>query len=138
MIDLALYVAVACALLGAWTGNRTAWVLLAYVGLTSALLALDVPFNVFAWATIDLATIAAIIGLAGLRVPPREGVIIALFALAWALYPVPDAWAIYATDLIVSAQLALTLPARKLWERAKRTPLPPREPDDFDLFKARA
>lgn len=127
MIDAVFLVAVLCGCIAATRGqprawlkdNRTAWALLASAAFTSILLLEGVQFHWLPWVLIDVAVIVAI-----WRTKGRDWPIIALFFPVWWLYQTRPDWTSDAVDLIVSAQLLLSVPG-SLWsraiERAKRT-----------------
>lgn len=117
MIEALLVFAVLCGCAGAWKGSRAAIALLASTALTSGFVWAGVPFNIVAWLLIDLVVIAAIVS----RKPTvADMLILALFIPAWAFYVKPDAFANYATTLIVSAQLLLTFPAQSVGQISRR------------------
>jgi hypothetical protein len=120
MISAIYLLAIVCALLGAWKGDRTAWALLAGTALTSALTASGVPFMPRLWFGIDLAVIAGIALLSKGR-PVRDVAVIVLFVPAWPLYVSDAPYSGEATALLVSLQLLLTVPFAALWRRIKRT-----------------
>jgi hypothetical protein len=120
MISALYLLAIVCALLGAWKGDRTAWALLAGTALTSALTASGVPFMPRLWFGIDLAVIAGIVLLSKGR-RARDVAVIVLFFPAWPLYVSDAPYSGDATGLLVSLQLLLTVPFAALWRRMRRT-----------------
>jgi hypothetical protein len=115
MISCLYLLAIVCALLGAWKGDRTAWALLAGTALTSALTASGVPFVPRLW-----------FGIAGIAMlskgrRARDVAVVLLFPPAWPFYVSEAPYSGDATALLVSVQLLLTAPYAALWRRTKRT-----------------
>jgi hypothetical protein len=116
MVEAAFWLAVACAVVGAFAGNRTAVVLLASVLLCIGLDQAEVAFNFLFWVLIDCVVILAIV---------RRGMtyadvaVIALFAPAWVFYLLPDPMRFYGSMAVVIGQLVLTFPAVRLWASLK-------------------
>lgn len=108
MLHVVFWLAVACGCLSASTGNRTAWALLASVGLCLAFDHFGVPFHFILWLLIDLAVILAIIRPA---MTTADVVIVALFIPAWVAYLLPEGPRFELGFLVVVAQLLLTFPA---------------------------
>lgn len=134
MTEVLLWLAVACGVVSASTGNRTAWALLASLGLCVAFDHAGVPFSFPLWLLIDLAVILVIIR-------PNTSVadcfILALFIPAWVGYLLPDAQRFQIGFVVVVAQLLLTFPAAKLW-RALFPPPASRDDQGFDRMMAHA
>jgi hypothetical protein len=109
--QIAFWLAVACGVISASTGNRTACALLASVGLCMAFTYLHVPFHFILWLLIDLAVIRVIIRP---TMTAADCVILALFFPAWVSYLLPDAERFRISFIVVVAQLLLTFPAEML------------------------
>jgi len=132
-IDEVFLVSVLCGCLSAWKGSRTAWALLASAAVSSGLIWAGVPFDIKIWRTIDILVVACI---ATGPLGAKDLLILSLFIPIWSLYERP-----YAGDginLIVAAQLVLTLPFARLWLRAKQATIASKDWGDFDLFRALA
>lgn len=127
-----LWLAVACGIAGALTGNRTAWPLLASVGLCKALEWLHVSFDPALWLVIDFAVIAVIVRR---DMKPTDWIVLALFAPAWAAYFLPDPARYNLSLAAVSLQLLLTFPMAATWGRTRRIN---RTFDPWDHFNLRA
>lgn len=117
MIEAAFWLAVVCAVAGALTGNRTAWALLASVGLCFALEQAQVAFHLCLWVLIDLGIIAAIIRPS---MTNTDVLIVALFIPAWVFYLAPDPARFIGSSAVVVAQLALCFPAKRTWREVRR------------------
>lgn len=111
MIEIVFWLAVACGVVSASTGNRTAWALLASVGLCFALSYAQVPFSFILWLMIDLAVVLVIIRPAMTK---TDCVIIALFIPAWCFYLLPPDTRFWGSFVVVVAQLVLTFPVEAL------------------------
>jgi hypothetical protein len=123
MIEAAFWLAVACAVAGTFAGNRTAWALLASVGMCLGLEHFAVPFNFFLWLLIDLAVILIIIRP---EMTVADVVVLALFIPAWVSYLLPPEPRFGVSMAVVIAQLALVFPAEtvrrgivRLFERGR-------------------
>lgn len=105
-------VALAGAMLGAARGNGTAWAMIVGSGLTAFLTWREVPFDAATWILVDLAVIASIVAIAAMHrgFTVTDVLVVALFPPSWWLYPNEAQWAATAIDVIVSAQLLLTVP----------------------------
>lgn len=131
MLGVVFWLAVACGVVSAATGNRTAVVLLASVGLCLALDYLAVSFSFPLWLLIDLAVVLAIIRPAMTK---TDCVIIALFIPAWCFYLLPPETRFWGSFVVVVTQLALTFPLRKVWRRVRSMPHEPDRWNEFDLM----
>lgn len=132
MLEALFAFAVVCAGLAALMGNRTAMALLASTGFTFMLTMLGTPFSAPAWIAVDLLVIAVIL-VPWPRIPTADCFVLALFVPSWALYFV-DSEAGYAASVCVcSAQMLLTLPARRLLRRARDAARDLPHYDHFDL-----
>jgi hypothetical protein len=134
MIDGLFWLAVACGVASASTGNRTAWALLASVGLCIGLDAAQVPFSFPLWLLIDLAVVLVIIRP---QMSAADCLVLALFIPAWVAYLLPDDQRFHLSSFVVIAQLLLTLPVATAW-RALRKPTEPEEGAGFDRMMAHA
>lgn len=110
-LAVVFWLAVACAVVSAATRNRTAWALLASVGLCFALDYLGAPFNFVLWMLIDLAVVLVIIRP---TMTKTDCVIIALFIPAWCFYLLPADTRFWGSFVVVVAQLVLTFPVEAL------------------------
>jgi hypothetical protein len=134
MIQVVFWLAVACAVLGALTRNRTAVMLLASALLCLGMNYVQVPFNFVVWMLIDLAVVSGIIHY---KMTRTDCVIIALFIPAWCFYLLPAETRFWGTFVVVVAQLALTFPVDAT--RRILTSLSSRlRPDNFDKMVAHA
>lgn len=122
-----LTLAVIAAMIGAVMGNRAAWPLLAGVAVSAALRITETPFSLGAWWIMDLMMILGIVVLWWINIaqgrPPvkwRELAIIALFAPVWVLYLWQPPWWTPAAELLMAAQLGITLPFRRVWDAYRR------------------
>jgi hypothetical protein len=111
MLAVVFWLAFACGVVSAITGNRTAWALLASVGLCFAFDYAQVPFNFVVWTLIDLAVVGAIIRP---KMTAADCVIIALFVPAWCFYLLPADTRFWGSFVVVVAQLVLTFPVEAL------------------------
>jgi hypothetical protein len=111
MLQVVFWLAVACGVISAATGNRTAWVLLASVGLCFAFGELRIPFNFIIWVLIDLAVILAIIRP---TMTKADCIILALFVPAWCFYLLPPDPRFWGSFVVVVAQLVFTFPVEAL------------------------
>ena len=111
MTGVVFWLAVACGVASAATGNRTAWALLASVGLCFAFDYARVPFNFVLWLLIDLGVVLVIIRP---RMTKTDCVILALFIPAWCFYLLPPDTRFWGSFVVVVAQLALTFPVEAL------------------------
>jgi hypothetical protein len=111
MLAVVFWLAVACGVVSASTGNRTAWALLASVGLCFAFDHFGVPFNFVVWMLIDLAVVAVIIRPTMTAV---DCIVIALFIPAWCFYLLPAETRFAGSFAVVVAQLVLTFPVEAL------------------------
>jgi hypothetical protein len=105
MLAVVFWLAVACGCVSALTGNRTAWALLASVGLCFVFDYAGVPFSFPLWLLIDLAVILAIIHP---RMSKADCIVVALFVPAWVGYLLPDQQRFQMCLWVVVTQLALT------------------------------
>lgn len=134
-----LWLAIACGIAGAFSGNRTAWPLLASVGLCKVMERYEVPYDWRLWVSIDLAVIALIFALAWKRGLTRaDWVVLALFAPAFVAYALPPDPRYFITMATVICQLMLTFPAANAWGRLKRIREHPDRWNEFDLRAAHA
>lgn len=131
-MQVAFWIAVACGVLGAVTGNRTAWILLASVGLCLALDRYQVPFNFVLWLLIDLVVILAILRP---DLTKADCVVLALFVPAWVFYLMPPDTRFTGSFAVVVAQLLLTFPAEAMRKGVKRF-YHGRDHDHFDQMVA--
>ena len=115
MIEGALWVAMVCALCGALTGNRTAWVLLVSVSLCLALDQAGVPFSLVRWLIFDTLAMALILLLS--KLTQADWLILALFFAGWAAYCLPDPYRYTGTMAVTILQLLLTFPLREAVRR---------------------
>jgi hypothetical protein len=111
MLAVVFWLAVACGCVSALTGNRTAWALLASVGLCFGFGYAEVPFNFVVWVLIDLAVALTIIRP---TMTKADCVILALFIPAWCFYLLPPDTRFWGSFVVVVAQLVLTFPAEAL------------------------
>lgn len=128
MLQVIFWLSVACGVLGATTGNRTAFALLASVLICLAMNYGEVPFNFVVWMLIDLVIVLAIIHPKMTKV---DCVILALFIPAWCFYLLPADTRFWGTFVVVVAQLTLTFPvdaARRVLTNVSRYI----RPDNFD------
>jgi hypothetical protein len=107
MIQIVFWLAVAFAVLGAATRNRTAMALLASVAVCIALSYAQVPFNFVVWMLLDLVIVLVIIHP---KMTKTDCVILALFIPAWCFYLLPADTRFWGTFVIVVVQMALTFP----------------------------
>lgn len=134
-----LAIACICAVVGARYGNRTSLSLLWSAIYSSALCELGVPFHPALWLAIDLTVImwVAISWLdavaQGKYGKKRDIVILALFAFVWPLYFIPVSWGHDTITGIVCAQMILTFPFRRTWDRIRS--LVKRSEDDTTTLK---
>jgi hypothetical protein len=132
--EIAFWLAVACGVISASTGNRTACALLASVGLCMAFSYLHVPFHFILWLLIDLAVILVIIRP---TMTVADCIILALFIPAWVGYLLPEQPRFQLGFVVVVAQLLLTFPASTV-HRAFLSIWHPRGDDHFDKRIAHA
>ena len=118
MLDAVFALAIVCAGVAALMGNRTAMALLASTAFTFALTLAGAPFSAPAWIAVDLFVIAVIL-LPWPHIPTADCFVLALFVPSWALYFVDSEAGYAASVLVCSAQMMLTLPARRLLRRAR-------------------
>lgn len=133
MLDAVFALAITCAGLAALMGNRTAMALLASTAFTFALTLAGAPFSAPAWIAVDLLVIAVIL-LPWPHIPTADCFVLALFVPSWALYFVDSEAGYAASVLVCSAQMMLTLPARRLLKRAREAA---QRLDPFDGFDLR-
>jgi hypothetical protein len=135
VIEALFWIAVACGVAGALTGNRTAWALLASVAMCLALDSARIEFNFVVWMLIDLAVIFVIVR-PGMTY--SDVVILALFIPAWAFYVMPDPARFWGSFAVVVAQLLLCAPVASVSARARRWWADARDTDHTDLRMAHA
>lgn len=128
-LQQAIWFAAFLGLVGAMSGNRIAWPLLASLALVTALERTGIAFHPVTWALIDAAVVLAITAIS---TGPRAMAVICLFVPAWVFYFVPDPVGYYGAGAVVIAQFLIVFPARRTWKRAKETP-PPCHRNPFDL-----
>lgn len=116
-IEAAYWLAVLCGVVGAFTGSRSAWALLASAALCWALDATGADFETGLWLAIDLAVIAAILIW---RNRASDWIVLALFLPIWALYLADEYTRYYAVTFLIMAQFIITLPWRSIGQRAVR------------------
>jgi hypothetical protein len=134
MMQIAFWLAVACGVVSASSGNRTAWALLASVGLCLGFEYLGVPFHFILWLLIDLAVILVIIRP---EMTATDCIILALFMPAWVGYLLPEEPRFQLGFVVVVAQLALTFPAATV-RRAIVSLLKIKDEDRIDMMMAHA
>jgi hypothetical protein len=132
--EVLFWLAVACGVVSASTGNRTAWALLASVALCLGLDSAGVPFNFVLWLLIDLVVILVIIRP---TMTVADCVILALFIPAWVGYLLPDAQRFQIGFVVVVAQLLLTFPAETV-RRALTSFYKPPDDGGYDRMVAHA
>ncbi len=116
MLDAAFLFGVLCASLAASYGDRAAWALLMSAAIGVSFSAFGMPFVLEAWIMLDLAVVLVIIW-AGIRW--RDMAILALFLPLWGTYLFDTYEAYSASVIITAAQMALSLPASRLWMRLR-------------------
>lgn len=158
MINALYWLAVALALLGAWRfrrgrwprpAGRTAWALLASAGFCLAARIAGLPLSLPLWLAVDVAVAGWIACplwpfvrarewrwlLAAFQ---REVIVLGLFVPMLAAYALDPHPRFVLTTLGGTAQLLAVVPLRRLWRRARATPLPPDPLGDADLRVAAA
>lgn len=113
---------------GAWVKNWTALALLASTIFSTILCEMGVPFRPSLNLAIDMVVIIWIaIGWAnavahGEYGRARDIPILVLFTPIWALYFIDVSWRSYAIDILITIQLLLTFPIRRVlgWSRRVR------------------
>lgn len=128
MTQIVFWLALACGVVSAATGNRTAWALLASVGLCFGFEYFAIPFNFVVWMLIDLAVVAAIIRPA---MTAADCVILALFIPAWCFYLLPPDTRFVGSFVVVVAQLALTFPVEPLRRALAHLSVTPADDEPF-------
>lgn len=133
MLEAALWVAMACALCGALTGNRAAWVLVPSAALCLYLDCRGVPFNWVRWVTMDLVAMALIAGIVS-KLTRMDWAILLLFPVGWVAYAMGDPIRYIGTMLVTIAQLLLTFPLARFRARLRQYRSPADRWDEFDLL----
>lgn len=142
MLDAAFWLAAVLALVGALTGNRVAWPLLASFAFCQIARWRDWAFDENLWATVDLA---ALIGVGiilgwewigkGRKITASDTAIVLLFAPMLGSYGLDDPWRYLLSNGVNIAQLLLVFPAVHFWHclrsARRRTRNDPWK--DFDL-----
>jgi hypothetical protein len=115
------------AVAGVRAGNRTAYALLASAIYSTLLCWAEVPFRPSLWLAIDLCVVMwIVIGWAdallhGDHGRLRDVAVLAIFALIWPLYFMPQfAWRSQAADVLVAVQMLLTFPFKTVWGKARQ------------------
>lgn len=126
-----LYFAIVCGVVGAITGNRTSWALLASVGL--CLLS-----DQYGWyrpplvlALIDVVVMSFILSTPQLKI--SDIFVVVLFFPALAAYTQPAATRDPVLYVVVVLQLMLTFPLRQFWYGLKASAHDLHNKGDFDL-----
>ena len=128
MIEIVYWLAVALGCVGALTGSRAAWPLLASVGLSYVLDATGAYFEMGLWIAIDICVMVTVLTF---RNRLSDWLIVALFPVIWAMYYMPP-WAAYnGVSMLMALQFVFTLPWVRVWDRVKRTAPHCMEIDDF-------
>ena len=112
MTQALIILAAGLGVVGALSGNRAAYPLLASLALCQALPALGLEFDMLFWIAVDVAVIVAISCMSFQR---RNLAVIALFLPAWGFYLADPGLRFWGTLWVVVLQMALTLP----WLRIK-------------------
>lgn len=137
MIKAVIFAALGCAVVGALSGNRTAWVLTPLVGACLLADAYDVAFRPEYWLGADAAAMVLIVGIHP-RLERSDWAILLLFPLTWLFYLLPDPLRYIGSNLITITQLMLTFPALVVLDRIKHTQSVESEGDGFDIFEFKA
>lgn len=126
-----LFFSAVCAVVAAFTGNRTALPLLASLGLCLLSDGMGWDRPPFVLMLIDVAVIAFIFS----RWPPKASdiVIVSLFIPAWAGYLMPQDTRYQIGFVVVVLQLALTFPLTRFLKSMGGTARKLHHRDDFDL-----